>query len=136
MLRLASSREEVGVVHDQRGNPTAASEIARGIWSIVTIIKEDRSALSSGIYHMSGGGEASWAEFAEAVFEYSRQLNGPSARVMRIPSDDYPTPVRRPLNSRLDCAKLSEEYGIVLPLWQTSAQHCVAELIRTKGWQV
>ena len=70
-----------------------------------------------------------WADVAEAVFERSAALGGPAASVKRISTADYPTPARRPANSRLDCAKLASTYGIVLPTWRESLDRCVARLV-------
>lgn len=135
MLRLAEARREVSVVDDQVGNPTAASDIARGVWKIADHILGAPQAPEYGVYHMTGAGQASWAEFAEALFRCSAAHSGPVADVRCIPSAEYPTPVRRPANSRLDCAKIADRFGVVLPEWQTSIETCVAELIRSKGWQ-
>lgn len=136
MLRLAESRDEVGVVHDQVGNPTSAAEIAGGIWKIAAGIADAPDTSSYGLFHMTAEGEASWAEFAEAVFGDSAELGGPAASVRRITSAEYPTPVKRPADSRLDCARLAGAYGVSLPGWQASARECVAELVATRGWSV
>lgn len=134
MLRLGETRGEVGVVHDQVGNPTAARDIANGIWQVAARLAEAPDAHQPGIYHMTADGEASWAEFAEAIFGFSRAAGGPSASVRRITSAEYPTPVTRPADSRLDCARLAQAYGISLPEWRASVEDCVAELVATKGW--
>lgn len=135
MLRLAETRGEVSVVDDQVGNPTAASDIARGVWKVAGHIVAAPRSPEYGVYHMTGAGQASWAEFAEALFRISAVHSGPVADVRRIPSAEYPTPVRRPANSRLDCTKIAGRFGVVLPEWQASIETCVAELIRSKGWQ-
>jgi dTDP-4-dehydrorhamnose reductase len=83
---------------------------------------------------MTASGEASWAEFAEEILRVSAALGGPTASVARITSAEYPTPTRRPANSRLDCTKLSGQFGVILPHWQESTRACVEELVRTKGW--
>lgn len=134
MLRLAETREEVGVVDDQFGNPTSAGDIARGIWAIAEASAAKPEGLTAGTFHMTGEGTTSWAGFAESIFSVSSELGGPSARVRRIPTAEYPTPARRPANSRLDCARLKSVYGIALPDWQSSARACVEELMETKGW--
>lgn len=134
MLRLAETRGELGVVHDQCGNPTSAHDIAAGLWHIARQVAESPSALRPGIYHMTASGEASWAEFAEEIFRVSAALGGPAARVRRIASDEFPTPTRRPANSRLDCSKLSETFGLILPQWQASTRACVENLVQNKGW--
>lgn len=134
MLRAASQREELTVVHDQIGNPTSAADIAASLWSVAGQVAADAAALKPGIYHMTGSGEASWAEFAEEILAVSAALGGPVARVRRIPSAEYPTPTRRPANSRLDNKKLSQTFGVILPQWPLSTRRCVETLIASGGW--
>lgn len=135
MLRLADTRDELGVVSDQVGNPTSAADIAAGLVAVAQRIKTNPADVTPGIYHMTATGEASWADFAEAIFGASAALGGPSARVNRIGSSEFPTPVKRPANSRLDCGRLSAAFGVTLPAWQGSTKACVKELVRTKGWK-
>lgn len=134
MLRFAGTREELSVVHDQIGNPTSARDIARGLWDVTRQLAGDPSALAPGVYHMTASGEASWAEFAEEIFRVSAACGGPAARVRRITTAEYPTPTRRPANSRLDCRKLAGRFGIILPHWQESTQACIEQLVKLKGW--
>ncbi|MEZ5985947.1 MAG: dTDP-4-dehydrorhamnose reductase [Hyphomonas sp.] len=134
MLRVGSAREELGVVHDQRGNPTSAADIAAGIADISMQILAGKAPVKPGVYHLTASGEASWAEFAEHIFGCSARVGGPMARVKRITSAEYPTPVARPANSRLDCTKISDAYGVVLPQWQGSTQACVEQLVKTGEW--
>lgn len=134
MLRVGAGREELGVVHDQRGNPTSAGDIAAAILDISAQILSGRRAMKPGIYHMTAQGEASWAEFAEYIFDCSARAGGPVARVKRITSDEYPTPVTRPSNSRLDCSKIAETYGISLAHWQVTTRTCVEQLVKTGEW--
>jgi dTDP-4-dehydrorhamnose reductase len=134
MLRLAETRDELGVVADQIGNPTSAADIAAGLVAVGRRITSDPAGAAPGIYHMTAAGEASWADFAEAIFAASAALDGPSARVNRIGSSEFPTPVKRPANSRLDCSRLSAVFGVTLPAWQGSTQICVKALIGTRGW--
>jgi dTDP-4-dehydrorhamnose reductase len=134
MLRLAASRDEVGVVADQRGCPTAAHDIAKTLIDVaIRMIRDPQDAALTGVFHMAAQGEAVWADVAEAVFECSARLGGPSARVRRITTADYPTPARRPQNSRLDCSKLRDVYGISLPPWRVSLEDCVTRLVREMG---
>ena len=135
MLRVAEARGALSVVHDQVGNPTSAADIAAALWKVAGRITADPSALRPGTYHMTASGAASWAEFAEEIMRVSAALGGPSASVARITSAEYPTPTRRPANSRLDCTKLSRAFGVILPHWQTSTRACVEELVGTRGWE-
>ncbi len=127
MLRLAETRDEVGVVGDQVGCPTAAADIAQTLLIVAEHMNKDKGA--PGLYHMAGNGEASWAEFAEAIFEGSRERGGPFARVKAIRTADYPTPAARPANSRLDCARLQAVFGAALPSWRESLGRCLDTLL-------
>ncbi|MDX3909281.1 MAG: dTDP-4-dehydrorhamnose reductase [Sphingobium sp.] len=129
MLRLAGDRDEVSVVADQIGNPTSALEIADGILRIATNLLADSSPALRGVFHMTARGEASWADFAEAIFAASAARGGPSASVRRIGTADYPTPATRPANSRLDCGRIARVHGIALPEWHRSLDTVIARLI-------
>src|SRR5690606_11923116 len=103
MLRLANEREEIGVVADQFGSPTSALDIADGIIAVGrNLLAQPGNQDLRGIFHMTATGYASWAEFATEIFMQSARLGGPSARVRSIPTAAYPTPAKRPANSRLD----------------------------------
>lgn len=130
MLRLAADREEVSVVSDQIGNPTSAHALAEALLQMARRVTQQPDASLFGTYHASGTGEASWADLAEHVFAVSSSLSGPQARVRRIPSSGYPTPVTRPANSRLDCSKLQQTFGNRLPAWQESATDVTTRLIK------
>ena len=131
MLRLAGDREEVGVVADQRGNPTSALDIAATVIRVLDNLAKSDDAALRGVFHMTGAGEASWAEFAEAIFSASAAAGGPSARVRAISTSDYPTPAKRPANSRLDSSKLARVHGIRLPDWRKSTGEVVTRLVRS-----
>lgn len=131
MLRLAKQREELGVVRDQIGNPTSAHDIADALVVIAAAILAGKVPIIPGTYHLAGTGETSWAGFAEAIFRESAALGGPSARVRPIPASDYSTLVARPANSRLDCTKIKNTYGIVMPNWQDSMRACIRRLLKT-----
>ena len=120
MLRLGETREEIGVVADQRGNPTYALDIADALLAIAARLAEDASPDLRGVFHMTGQGEATWADVAEATFAAAERHGRKPARVRRIGTVDYPTPAMRPANSRLDNDKLSRIYGVVLPPWRSS----------------
>lgn len=133
MLYLAADRDEIGVVSDQRGNPTSALDIADGILAVATNLAADRDPTLRGVFHMAGAGEASWAEFAEAIFAVSANLNGPTARVRPISTSEYPTPAKRPGNSRLETSKLSRIHGVRLPDWRTSMKRVVTRLLQSRA---
>lgn len=128
MLRLAGDRDEVSVVADQVGNPTSALDIADGILLVATnLVGSDDPALR-GVFHMTARGDASWADFAQAIFAMSAAAGGPSATVRPITTADYPTPATRPANSRLDCTRIAAVHGVTLPEWQGALANVVSRL--------
>ena len=129
MLRLAETREELGVVADQIGNPTSALDIADGVLAVAANLLRSGDGALRGVFHMAGNGETSWAGLAEAIFAASAARGGPAARVKPITSAEYPTPAARPANSRLDCTKLAREHGVRLPAWQGSLDTVIGRLL-------
>jgi dTDP-4-dehydrorhamnose reductase len=125
MLRLASDRDAVGVVADQIGNPTSAADIAAGLLAVA----EQAQDAPFGVYHLAGTGEGSWADLAECIFAASAAAGGPLAEVNRIATTDYPTPARRPANSRLDCGKFKSVFKINPPAWQDSVRDVTTRLV-------
>lgn len=127
MLRLAETRDEVGVVADQQGNPTWSREVARACLKLGGLLCDgDRDA--RGVFHAAGEGDTTWAEFAAAVFAESARRGGPTARVRPIATADYPTPAARPANSRLDCDKLQRVVGWRPAPWRESLAAVMARL--------
>ncbi|OCP18562.1 MULTISPECIES: dTDP-4-dehydrorhamnose reductase [unclassified Ensifer] len=129
MLKAAEARDSLNVVDDQVGNPTSALDIADTLLTVASNLLDSNDRRLRGIFHMTAQGEASWADFAEEIFAVSGARGGPSASVGRILSSAYPTPAKRPANSRLDCQKLADTYGLVLPRWQDSIAAVVSRLI-------
>ncbi|PTQ09122.1 dTDP-4-dehydrorhamnose reductase [Sphingomonas oleivorans] len=129
MLRLAGDRDEISVVADQLGNPTSALDIADGILKVAGNLVADSDPALRGVFHMTARGEASWADFAQAIFSTSAARGGPHAAVKRIATDDYPTPAQRPANSRLDCGLIAKTHGVALPEWHTSLETVVGRLL-------
>lgn len=127
MLRLARTRPEIPVVADQRGCPTFADDLADALLCVA------QSQVGGEIYHCSGAGEASWAEFAQVVFAEADSFGGPTAAVLPIKTIDYPTPARRPANSRLDCTKLGRHHGVHMRPWEDALKQCIRE-IAAGGW--
>lgn len=121
MLRLAQERDVVRVVADQFGAPTYAPHLAEAILHVARKIRPGFNTGWRGVYHMTSGGAASWADFAEHLFSASSRRNGPYARVERITTAEYPTPAARPALSVLSNAKLRDTFGVELPNWQAGA---------------
>lgn len=122
ILRLGTERDALMIVADQIGGPTGAAEIAQACVIIAkTLVSEPQKA---GIYHFAGTPETSWADFARAIFQQARI---PCA-VTDIPSIDYPTTAKRPLNSRLDCTATTAAFGILRPDWRDSLSEILTQL--------
>lgn len=130
MLRLGRERAEVSVVDDQLGCPTSALDIADAVFAVARnlVAAPDQPTLR-GLFHMAGQGEASWADFAEVIFSEAAAGGRRPVAVRRIATADYPTPARRPANSRLDGARLASVHGTTLPHWRGSLIVCVARLL-------
>ncbi|MFD1794669.1 dTDP-4-dehydrorhamnose reductase [Paracoccus aurantiacus] len=122
MRRLGAERDRLTIVADQIGGPTAAADIARAALSMAEAMTADPA--KRGVYHFAGGPDVSWADFAREIFAQS----GLSPEVADIPSSDYPTPAKRPLNSRLDCTAITKDFGIARPDWRVSLQDVLKEL--------
>lgn len=129
MLRLAKSRNEINVVADQLGCPTFADDLADALLTIAS------DPAHTGVYHCAGAGETNWAVFATEIFAQSRARGGPHAVVKSIATSDYPTRARRPANSRLDCRKLTNDYGVRMRDWRDALAACMDE-IAAGGWRV
>ena len=132
MLRLAQQRDAIRVVADQYGCPTGATDLADGVMSILPRLMQDSSA-PQGLYHCSNRGDTTWAGLARAVMAASARLGGPIATIIDITTADYPTPAKRPQNSRLSCEKLQREWGIKMRPWQDMIADTVAVLLPEKG---
>lgn len=127
MLRLAADRPLLRVVDDQHGCPTSARDIAAALRTITLRMIEDDQA-PVGVFHFVNAGETTWAGLAREVFALSAAGGGPSAAVEGITTADYPTPARRPANSRLATSKLTRDYGVAPRAWQDAVAEIVAEL--------
>ena len=122
MLRLNSYGDKVGVVSDQVGSPTAASDLAGVLLTMASAFKEGRG--ESGIYHFAGAPDTCWAEFARKIVS----LVGGNLKVIDIPSSEFPTRAKRPSNSRMDCTKLKDVFAIKRPNWSDSLNTVIAQL--------
>ncbi|OSP56818.1 dTDP-4-dehydrorhamnose reductase [Pseudoruegeria sp. SK021] len=122
MLRLGADRDQLTIVADQIGGPTPAADIADACLSIAAQLVADPS--KTGTYHFSGGPDVSWADFAREIFRQS----GLNCDVIDIPSTDYPTPAKRPLNSRLDNSLTAAVFGIPRPDWRAGLADILKDL--------
>jgi dTDP-4-dehydrorhamnose reductase len=132
MLRLAASRPEIAVVDDQIGTPTYAPHLAAVIIALaLRAASEPGGSRFWGVYHAAGSGSVSWCGLAREVLAVSGRLGGPTATVRPIATSDYPTPARRPANSRLDTTKLAFVLGTALPDWRAGVEQCVRQIVHT-----
>lgn len=128
MLRLAADREKLRVVHDQRGSPTSAADLAHALVTIaIRLVNDQRS--TGGTFHFSNSGETSWAGFASEIFRQSALRGGPWAQVEPITTAEYPTPARRPANSLLSHSTIRAAYGITPRPWEDALSDILDELI-------
>ncbi|MBB3936753.1 dTDP-4-dehydrorhamnose reductase [Aureimonas phyllosphaerae] len=129
MLRLGETRDAVNVVADQHGTPTSALDIADAVIAVARRLAADPDPNLRGTFHLTGSGEATWADFAETIFAEREARTGKRVTVGRIGTADYPTPARRPANSRLSGEKLGRVYGLVLPDWRVSTKAVLDRLL-------
>lgn len=127
MLRMAADRPALRVVDDQHGCPTGAADIAEALKTLTLRMIEDPDA-PTGVYHFVNAGDTTWAGLAREVFALSAARGGPSATVEGITTADYPTPARRPANSRLSTDRITADYGIVPRPWQATVSDIVNAL--------
>lgn len=121
MLRLGAERDELRVVADQIGVPTSAHFLAR--MTLLALGHANGLTAPAGVYHLVPRGELSWHHFAEYILAHARAAGRAikAQRVIPITTADYPTPARRPLNSRLDCTKFSHRFDTEIPDWRDGA---------------
>ena len=130
MLRLAETRDTLRVVADQQGQPTSALDIADAVIAIAKRLVADSDPALRGVFHMTADSSGTWADFAEAIFAGLASRTGKNVAVEPITTADYPTPARRPANSRLSTVKLQQTYGIMLPNWRRSTEVVLDRLLR------
>ena len=139
ILKLARQRQELRIVADQHGAPTWSRDLAHLAAHLIArteltaaaqaLTITEAAAQTSGIYHASGSGETTWHGFAsEAVTRLkAREPDTPLAAILPIPSAEYPTPARRPQNSRLNCRKLQDTFAWTMPDWHDSMKSVLAD---------
>ena len=122
MLRLGAERDRLTIVADQVGGPTPAADIAALCLAAAAQLVEDPD--KTGTYHISGGPDVSWADFAREIFAQA----GISCEVADIPSSDYPTPATRPQNSRMDNRATEAVFGLARPDWRAGLSRILEDL--------
>ena len=121
MLKYGAERPELRVVADQIGGPTPAADIADACLTIAQALTKGQTG---GTYHFSGAPDASWADFANEIMSQAEL----PARIAAIPTTEWPTPAMRPLNSRMDCGTLKQDFGIDRPDWRIGLAAVLKEL--------
>ena len=130
MLRLAQQRDSLGIVADQFGGPTYAGDIAAALIKMAQVITDSNKSFDTtnyGIYHFSGLPHVSWCEFAQVIFDKAIEQNVlvKSPDVKGIKTEDYPTPAKRPANSKLNIQKITTVFNIQASNWQSALDHLV-----------
>lgn len=133
MLTLGETRDRLSVVADQRGCPTAASDLATAILAIAARLRDGFRPEYAGVCHAAGSGETTWHGLAVAAFEAAARHGRRMPEVVPITTADWPTPVQRPADSRLDCARLEAVFGVRLPPWRDSVAPTVDALLAAGG---
>jgi dTDP-4-dehydrorhamnose reductase len=129
MLTLGKTRDRLTVVADQHGCPTVAGDLADAILEIVAIIgRTGWQPAYQGIFHAAGSGETTWFGLAVATFEEAARHGAKVPQVAPLMTADWPTPAKRPANSRLDCSRLHAVFGLRLPHWRESLTRTVDQI--------
>jgi dTDP-4-dehydrorhamnose reductase len=131
MLRLAGERDSLSVIDDQIGAPTGADLLADITAHAIRTARQRPEV--SGLYHLVAGGETSWRGYAGFVIDYARRAGidlkvAPDA-IKAVPSSAFPTPAKRPHNSRMDTTKLQRTFDLHLPDWQIGVERMLCEVL-------
>lgn len=121
MIRLGKERGQVGVIADQIGSPTYASDLAKVIIDIIKSAEHIDLEDNYGVYHYSNEGVASWYDFAKAIFEMKTM----DVEVKPLKTEEYPTPAKRPHYSLMDKTKIKNTFRIRIPYWRDSLKTCL-----------
>ena len=124
MLKLGHDKDELGVIFDQVGTPTNASDLAKTCLDILAYSKEANINSKGNLYHYSNEGVSSWYDFASAIME----LGSLDCKVRPIETKDYPTPAKRPHYSVLNKSKIKIDFNIQIPNWRDSLDKCIEKL--------
>lgn len=128
MLHLATERQTLSVINDQVGAPTSAALLAD--CTAHALLKAIRNPELAGLYHLAASGQTTWYEYANLVIEHARNIGKELlvTEIKPIGTLDYPTPAKRPYNSRLSTAKFRDSFDLVLPKWQQGVIRMLDEI--------
>ncbi len=128
ILRLGATRDQLCIVNDQYGAPTAAGDIAEVCISIAEQIADESDGSLWGTYHFAAAGETTWLGFAEEIFRRRATEGRRVPHLLPIPTSEYPTAAKRPLNSRLDCTKIERAFGLRRREWTSALTDVMREI--------
>lgn len=129
MLRIGARRDGLKVVDDQWGCPTAAHDLAEVCAAIARRVSLNPDGVPYGTYHVAGYGGTTWCGFARAIFDLARPRLRKVPLVDGIATADYPTPAKRPIDSRLDCTSSSNQWGFVMRDWRIALEDTLARYL-------
>jgi len=135
MLRLAQERDKLTVINDQFGAPTGADLLADVTAHAIRQVIQNTGnpAHLAGIYHLVASGTTTWFDYAKHVLSQAQRvqpaINIKATQVSPVPTSAFPTPAKRPHNSRLNTAKLQTTFGLTLPPWQAGVNRMLAEIL-------
>jgi dTDP-4-dehydrorhamnose reductase len=134
MLKLATDRDSLSVVADQWGAPTSAALLADLAAHLIRQQRGNQDGFPYGTYHCVAGGETNWCDYARYVIREAIKAGKPlkvePGSIKPITTADYPTPAKRPANSRLATRKFRETFGLELPHWQAGLDHILQQILR------
>jgi dTDP-4-dehydrorhamnose reductase len=134
ILRLAGERDQLRVVYDQRGCPTWTGHFADALTQIAKSMGRDGKDSPWGTYHYCGYDATTWFDFAVDIVETAMRYSELRvSQITPIPTSDYPTPAKRPMNSALDCGKIRREFGIEQGLWKKGLGIVIEEMMKRMG---
>lgn len=129
MLNAGAKNPALKVVGDQKGNPTSSDDLAEAILSILAVLEKDGwKDEFAGLYHACGTGETTWHGLAVAALQDAATHGQKMPEVMAIRTEDWPTPAKRPADSRMDNSKLTRVFGVTMPAWQDSVRKTVDQI--------
>ena len=129
MINAGAKNPELKVVGDQFGNPTCSDDLAAGILAIIEKLQQGWQDAYAGIYHATGSGMTTWHGLAMEVLQEAAKSGRPMPEITAIRTEDWPTPAKRPKDSRLDGTKLKKTFGVKLPEWQESVKQTVKDIL-------
>ena len=124
MLKLGYDKDELGVIFDQVGTPTNASDLAKTCLDILLDKSSENISTKGKIYHYSNEGVTSWYDFAKAIMEFGSL----DCKVIPIETKNYPTPSKRPHYSVLNKSKIKKDFNVQIPYWRDSLAQCFKKL--------